>query len=373
MTSNNLERLSYLKFLLSIEGIGPQKILSIVSKFDSIEKLIESPKANLNSIEGINTVLSNRIITSKTNFNKIKDETEKEILDLAKHNARIITYWDKDYPTLLKEIFYPPILLYLLGSVKKIDENALAIVGTRMPTVYGKNQAEIFTRDLTNKNLVIVSGMARGIDSIVHQTVLRSGGYTIAVIGSGIDIIYPPENKKLFQQISEQGLIISEYSLGTKPDAQNFPKRNRIISGLSLGTLIIETRINGGAMQTAAYAIDQNREIFAIPGNINSKQSEGTNSLIQRGEAKLVLSADDIIEELKTKLDVKDYKTLDKQHIELNLFEEKLLSVLKDEPKHIDELSKITSMSVPDCLVNLLMLEFKGIVKQLPGKVFTLN
>lgn len=373
MTSNNLERLSYLKFLLSIEGIGPQKILSIVSKFDSIEKLLESSKASLNSIDGINTVLSNRIITSKTNFNKIKDETEKEIVNLSKHSARIITYWDEDYPTLLKEIFYPPILLYLKGSLKKIENNTIAIVGTRMPTVYGKNQAEIFARELTNKNLVIVSGMARGIDSIVHQTVLQSGGNTIAVIGSGIDVIYPPENKKLFQQISEQGLIISEYSLGTKPDAQNFPKRNRIISGLTLGTLIIETRINGGAMQTAAYAIDQNREIFAIPGNINSKQSEGPNSLIQRGEAKLVFSAEDIIEELKSKLDVKESKKFDRQQIELNLFEEKLLSVLKEDPKHIDELSKITSMSVPDCLVNLLMLEFKGLVKQLPGKVFTLN
>jgi DNA processing protein len=264
-------------------------------------------------------------------------------------------------------------LLYLLGSIDTLKKNTIAIVGTRMPTSYGKYQAESMARELALNNIVVVSGLARGIDSIAHNSALKSGGKTIAVIGSGIDVIYPPENKNLFNKIIEQGLIISEYPLGTKPDAQNFPKRNRIISGVSLGTLIVETRLNGGAMQTAAYAIDQNREIYAIPGNINSKQSEGPNSLIQRGEAKLVLSVDDILDELINKLDVKKNKKNVEQNLMLNLFEEKIIAVLNEEPKHIDEISKLTSLSVSDCLVNLLILEFKGIVKQLPGKVFSLD
>lgn len=373
MTSNRLENLSYLKFLLSIEGIGPQKILSIVSRFNSKDILFDNSRTSLNSIEGINSILSQRIIEAKKNYDKIKAETEEEVSKIFKLNGRIITYWDDDYPILLKEIFYPPIILYLLGSLDKLENNNVAIVGTRMPTYYGKQQAEVLSSELAKRNLIIISGMARGIDSVAHKAAINNGGKTIAVIGSGLDIIYPPENKKLFNEIIDQGLVISEFPLGTKPDAQNFPKRNRIISGLSLGTLIIETKLTGGAMQTAAYAIDQNREVFAIPGNINCKQSEGPNSLIQKGEAKLVQNADDIIEELKSKLNIKANKKRVDEHVELNLFEEKLISALQEEPKHIDEISKITSMSVSDCLVNLLMLEFKGMVRQLPGKVFSLN
>lgn len=373
MTQDRLEILTYLKFLLSIEGIGPQKILSIFSKFNTKEKLFENSKFGLTSLEGINNVLSQRIVDAKKNFYIIKEDTEKEVDHLMKMNGRIITYWDEDYPDLLKEIYYPPIILYLLGNLSKIDNNNIAVVGTRMPTNYGKLQAELLTSELVKKNILIVSGLARGIDSIAHKSALDNGGKTIAVIGSGLNVIYPPENKKLFYDIIDQGLIISEFPLGTKPDAQNFPKRNRIISGLSLGTLIIETKLSGGAMQTAAYAIDQNREVFAIPGNINSKQSEGPNSLIQRGEAKLVVTADDIIDELKSKLVLKENKKETIENISLNLFEEKLVSVLQEEPKHIDEIAKLTSMSVPDCLVNLLMLEFKGIVRQLPGKVFSLS
>lgn len=373
MTPKQLENLSYLKFLLSIEGIGPQKIFSLLTKFSSLESLYEAQQANLLGIEGINRTLSQRILSAKSKINTIKEETEKEINKLAKLNAKIITFWDIEYPKLLKEIFYPPIILYVLGNLIELNQNNIAIVGTRMPSNYGKAQAEKFSNELAQKNLTIVSGLARGIDSIAHQSALKAGGRTIAVIGSGLDVIYPPENKKLFFEIIESGLIISEYPLGTKPDAQNFPKRNRIIAGISLGTLIIETKFTGGAMQTAAYAIDQDREIFALPGNINVKQSEGPNSLIQKGEAKLVTCAEDILEELKVKLNLIHDKSINRPNIELNLFEEKILSVLNEEPKHIDEIANITAMTIADCLVNLLMLEFKGLVRQLPGKVFSIN
>jgi DNA processing protein len=214
--------------------------------------------------------------------------------------------------------------------------------------------------------------MARGIDSISHNSAIKSGGRTIAVIGSGLDVIYPPENKKLFEKIVEAGAVISEFPLGTKPDAQNFPKRNRIISGLSLGVIIIETGITGGAMQTAAFALDQNREVFALPGNVGVKQADGTNLLIQRSEAELIRSAEDVILELELKLKPVLGKNIPKQQIDLSLFEEKILNVLNSEPLQIDKIASLTNSSTSDCLVNLLSLEFKGLVKQLPGKMFAI-
>lgn len=373
MSSDQLERISFLKFLLSIEGIGPQKIFSILTKFNNLESFQNSSPKSLLSIEGISNTLYQRITSSKKKINEIKEAAIEELNRLEKLKAKATTFWDEDYPAMLKEIYSPPIIIYTLGSFSAEDYNSIAIVGTREPTLYGKVQAERFSSLLAERKVTIISGLARGIDSAAHNGALKSGGRTIAVTGSGLDIIYPPENKKLYNQIIENGLIISEYPLGTKPDAQNFPKRNRIISGLSLGTLIIETRLNGGAMQTAAYALDQGREVFAVPGNINSKQSEGPNLLIQRGEAKLTSCADDIIEELKNRLKLKNHEKPAAPGIELNLFEDKILSTIKNEPKHIDEIALIASIPVSDCLVHLLMLEFKGLVVQLPGKVFRIN
>lgn len=214
--------------------------------------------------------------------------------------------------------------------------------------------------------------MARGIDSIAHSSALKSKGRTIAVIGSGLDVIYPPENRKLFDKISENGAVISEFSLGTKPDAQNFPRRNGIISGLSLDVIVVETGATGGAMQTAAFALDQNREVFALSGNVGVKQSEGTNLLIQKSEAELLISAEDVITELELKLKPVLGKNIQKQHIVLTLFEEKIMNVMNSEPLHIDKISSLANLTTSDCLVNLLSLEFKGLIKQLPGKMFAL-
>jgi len=233
-------------------------------------------------------------------------------------------------------------------------------------------QAEKISMDLAKQGITIISGMARGIDSIAHNSAIKSGGRTIAVVGTGLDVVYPPENKKLFEKIAENGAVVSEFTLGTKPDAQNFPKRNRIISGLSLGVVIIETGIAGGAMQTAAFALDQNREVFALPGNVGVKQSDGTNLLIQKSEAKLTKSGEDIILELELKLKPVLGKNIPKQQIDLSLFEEKIINVLNSEPLQIDRIASLTKMTTSDCLVNLLSLEFKGLIKQLPGKMFAL-
>jgi DNA processing protein len=187
-----------------------------------------------------------------------------------------------------------------------------------------------------------------------------------------MDVIYPPENDNLFAEITENGAVISEFKPGTKPDAQNFPRRNRIISGLSLGCIVIETGIHGGAMQTASFALDQGREVFAVPGNLGSRQAEGTNLLIQKGEAKLVASAEDVLIELNLKLKPVLGENIPRQQAELNLFEEKIINALSSEPIQIDKISSLTSLSTSDCLVHLLSLEFKGLVKQLPGKMFAL-
>jgi DNA processing protein len=366
----DFENITYLRLLLGVEGIGPQKILNLLTKFDNLKSILDSPIVRLMQVEGISNKLAYRIHNCRKSLGDSTEILKIEIDRLEKLNAKIITYWDSDYPEILKKIFYPPLIIYVLGNLNFRDNTSVSVVGTRQPSTYGKNMAEFFSRELVNKNLTIISGLARGIDSIAHETALKSGGRTIAVIGSGIDIIYPPENKKLFEKIKENGAVISEFELGTKPDAQNFPRRNRIISGMSLGTLVIETRLTGGAMQTAAYALDQNREIFAVPGNINIKQSEGPNSLIQRGEAKLVMCADDILQELNLRPEKSSsaYKPI--PNFELNLFEGKILNSLSSEPQYIDELAAATALNTSDCLINLLTLEFKGLVKQMPGKMF---
>lgn len=370
MSKISFDHLAHLKLLISIEGIGPQKIFSLLSQFHDFESITHADFNSLIRVEGINKILGSKIYSSKNNLSKVNSDLERELTSLQKIGGKLITFWDDEYPELLKRIYFPPVIIYTLGNFSGNDKFSIAIVGTRQPSPYGKALTEKFSTELAEKNITIVSGLARGIDSFAHIATLKAGGRTIAVTGSGLDVIYPPENKKLFDQIKERGVIITEFVLGTKPDAQNFPRRNRIISGLSLGTLIVETRINGGAMQTAAYALDQNREVFAIPGNLNIKQSEGPNRLIQKGEAKLVTCAEDILLELELQLKPEIGKNIPRPSVELNLFEEKLLSILDNEPKQIDEIASNLLMTTTDCLINLLTLEFKGLVKQLPGKMF---
>ncbi len=372
MSKLSLNELTYLNLLLSVDGIGPGKLRNLLSKFRSTKKILSAEYKSLLEVEGISTNLAKRIQGSNKFFIETKETVEKELEKLDKINAQIITVWDKEFPPILKKIYDPPLMLHIKGEFIEKDNYSIAIVGTRQPTNYGKVQAEKFSSDLANQGITIISGLARGIDSIAHSSALNNNGRTIAVIGSGLDIIYPPENMRLFEDISENGVIVSEYRLGTKPDAQNFPKRNRIISGLSIGCLVVETGLNGGAMQTAAFALDQNRETFAVPGNIGIRQSEGTNLLIQKGEAKLVRTAEDILVELELKLKPVVGKNIPKQNVELNLFEEKIIGTLTNEALHIDKISALTNLSTSDCLVHLLSLEFKGMVKQLPGKMFAL-
>jgi len=372
VTKLSLDQLTDLYSLLSVEGIGPGRIRNLLSKFNSTEKILSANYNSLIEVEGISGNLASRIQKINHQRLKIKDGVEGELQKLEKLKGRIITVWDEEFPSLLKKIFDPPLMLQIKGEILKKDDYSISMVGTRQPTNYGKIQAQKFAGDLARQNITTVSGMARGIDSITHSASLKNGGRTIAVIGSGLDVIYPPENNKLFEQIAENGAIISEFPLGTKPDAPNFPKRNRIISGLSLGCIIIETGVAGGALQTASFALDQNREVFALPGNVGVKQSDGTNLLIQKGEAELVRSAEDVLIELELKLKPVLGKNIPKQQVVLNLFEEKILNILDSEALQIDKIAADAKLSTSDCLVHLLSLEFKGMIKQLPGKMFAL-
>ncbi|MFQ5631434.1 MAG: DNA-processing protein DprA, partial [bacterium] len=247
---------------------------------------------------------------------------------------------------------------------------ALAIVGTRSPSTYGKQVAEKLTTGLAQEGFVTVSGFARGIDTVVHSETVKRGGQTIAVLGCGLDVIYPPENKTLAEKIIDKGAMISEFPFGTKPDAMNFPRRNRIISGLALGTIVVEARNKSGALITANLALDQNREVFAIPGSIYSPLSSGPHQLIKEG-AKLVSTIEDIFEEIPIQGELfqrHEYKIVDKEKLgQQNI---NILECLSNDPVHIDQLASKTNLATSELLALLLQLEFSGYVKQLPGKMF---
>jgi len=370
---SEFESLLKIRVLLSVEGIGPARALSLISKFSSINSIDFNSINYLQRIGGVSREIAQKIGLSFSNTDSARKNLEKDLRIISALGGTVISIWDEIYPKLLKRIYSPPLILYCLGDLSKLNESGIAVVGTRTPTQYGKDLTEKITIGLVQKGITIVSGLARGIDTIAHKSALKSNGITIAVTGSGLDKIYPPENKSLYNEIADAGIIITEFVPGTKPDAINFPKRNRIISGLSLGSVIIETRKNGGAMQTAGYALEQNREVFALPGSVNIQQSEGTNYLIQRAEAKLVTTAEDILCEFPM---FQQEKTRSENKFvipELNAFESKILDVLDNQGKQIDLIASLTGITVQNCLVHLLSLEFKGVVTQLPGKMFRRN
>ena len=353
--------------LSSVPRIGPHKIRALISHFGDPAAVLRASPRDLIRVPGIERKLASNIVHNKGGEKFADDQLRR----LNRIGGRIVTSWDPEYPDLLKKTYDPPALLFVLGRFTSSDKNALAIVGTRRPSSYGQTVAEMMTRSLTELGLTVVSGLARGIDTVAHSTALQSRGRTIAVIGSGLDVPYPPENKKLLDSIAQEGAVVSEFPMGTKPDATNFPRRNRIISGLSLGTIIVESCEDGGAMITASTALDQNREVFAVPGNITEKRSFGPNKLVREGRAKLVQRVEDILEELGPQMRhlVKAERSLVPQ-VELTLFERNILNVLSDQPLQIDAIAETAETSTADALVNLLSLEFKNLVRQLPGKMF---
>ncbi len=353
--------------LSSVPRIGPLKIRALVSHFGDPADVLSASPRELAQVPGIDKKLAS-YIAHHTDGEAFADEQLKR---LNKIGGRIVTQWDDEFPLLLKKIYDPPALLFVLGKFDAADAQSVAIVGTRHPTPYGQQIAEQFGRELAKLDITTVSGLARGVDTFVHSATIKAGGRTIAVIGSGLDVPYPPENKKLLDKIAAKGVVVSEFPMGTKPDAPNFPRRNRIISGLSLGTVVIESAEDGGAMITATTALDQNREVFAVPGNITEKRSRGAHKLIREGRAKLVTNIDDVLEELQLSAGSKTKVRVKQPKVDLTLFEQKIYDAIKSEPTHIDAIAESANVSPTDALVNLLSLEFKGLVRQLPGKLFT--
>ena len=368
------ENLKYLFYLTKVKNLGNVRIKNILAYCKDARNSFELSKHEMKRIEGIDKVTSEEIIKSRKLLNKYEKEFDSIIEETEKKNIKILSITDDEYPSNLKKIFDAPVLLYYKGKLFKEDKYSLSIVGTRTPTEYGRNVCERLTKDISELGIPVVSGLAKGIDSIAHRVALENDNTTYAVLGSGVDVIYPKDNKRLYDSIVEKGAVISEFEIGASPDKVNFPRRNRIISGISVGTLIVESGLRGGSLITGSFALDQNKEVFSIPGYIYSKKSEGSNELIKNGQAKLVTKVDDILDELSYKLKpiLKKSETEkeQKQIQQLNVFEKKIYDVLDYEPIFIDKISDLTKISISDCLVNLLSLEFKGIIKQIPGKCF---
>jgi DNA processing protein len=351
-------------------GIGNYSFKKLIDRFGSPEDVFAAPHEDLTKIEGISSRIA-RAIKDRS----ISDFIKKD-LDIAAHkNIKISIMTDNNYPSLLLELPDPPPIIYAYGSLDG-NMNSIAIVGSRSATDYGILVAGELSKELASGELGIVSGMAKGIDTAAHKGALAAGGKTIAVLGSGLARIYPAENEKLFHEISENGAVISEFPMTMRPNARNFPLRNRIICGMSLGTVVVEAAERSGALITARLAAEQGKEVFAVPGSIKSKTSRGTHSLLKQG-AKLVEHASDVIEELphfliddrgRNSTGNKGSKTV---AYSLAPDEELVFTALESYPMHIDSIVRKIGMEAGKLSGILLQLELKGIVHQSPGKYFS--
>jgi DNA processing protein len=366
--------------MMSMEGIKDWIILNMIpgvgsSTFRRLIKFFGSPSAVLNTslkelamVRGLTPSVCQSIIDHRASI-----EVDEELRLIEKHNCNIITIEDQTYPSALKAIHDPPPLLYIKGELTEADSNSIAIVGTRNASPYGKMASEKLSNQLASRGITVVSGLAHGIDTYAHNGALSAGGRTIAVMGNGLDIIYPSENAKLFDAIVNSGAVISELSMGTQPRRGMFPQRNRLISGISLGTLVVEASRQSGALITADLALEQGREVFAIPGPIYSEESKGTNWLIKQG-AKLVDSVEDILEELpshsfqQTDDNIKNEDAIVESQLPQD--EGTIWKVIGSSPIHIDDISRQSGLPIFKVCSILVMLELKGLVQQLSGKMF---
>ena len=359
----NADELKYWVAFSGIPGVGRVRVAQLREHFGSLQDAWKAPEGKLKQA-GLDSRSVDALVTLRP---RISVDAEMEKLERHRVNALICE--DPRYPSRLKEIYDYPAVLYVKGSLPAEDESCLAIVGTRRPTVYGRQVTEEVVTDMARSSIPIISGLARGIDSVAHRSALDAGGKTVAVFGSGLDIVYPAENARLAQAIIDHGALVSEYPLGVKPKAENFPLRNRIMSGLSLGVLVVEAGERSGALITAQQAIEQDREVFAIPGSILSPASQGTNRLIQEG-AKLVRNYADILQELNLTIVVQQAEI--KEFSPANEVESAILKQLSSEPSHIDEVCRRSGLTMPEVSSTLAMLELKGIARQVGNMNYVL-
>ena len=344
-----------------VPGVGATRFYKLLEVFGSMKQAWSAKPEQLQRVVGAKAV---------SGWLKVKNgwDGEAELAQLERNQLQVFCRNDAAYPDNLKNIALPPPVLYCRGSLKPEDVNAVAVVGTRHPTPVGANHARKLAYQLSSQGITIVSGLARGIDSWAHRGALEAGGRTVAVLGCGLDVVYPPENRELMEEIAAQGAVITEYPLGTKPLAGNFPARNRIISGLSLGVVVVEATADSGSLITADFAADQGREVFAMPGNVDNEGSKGPHKLIREG-AVLVESYRDILEELKLP-EVNPVKGDPGLAMELDELEAQVYTVLGHEPLHINEIQRQTALAAAQVSFVLTQMELKGIAKRFPGQLY---
>ncbi|MHB8391710.1 MAG: DNA-processing protein DprA [Acidobacteriaceae bacterium] len=355
-------------------GVGSRRLLALMKYFQSAERAFHASAQEVVNVPGFGKGTADVLISDRLEALEAAAAQIERLPD----DTRIITYFDEEaYPRALKRIYSPPPLLYARGNSNLLQsEMMLAIVGSRKTSEYGRRAAEEFAEAIAREGVTIVSGFAKGIDTIAHHACFEAGGNTIAVLGSGVDVIYPYSNIAFSQELLEsgRGAIVSELPLGTKPEARNFPWRNRIVSGLARATIVVESEEQGGSMITASLALDENRDVFAVPGDIFRSSSSGPNQLIRESRAKLASGASQVLQELGwgSGATAKRPQTIDRAT--LSIFEAKIVDVLEAAggPLQVDALAERAGLDVQDILVQLLGLELKSIVRQMAGKQFVL-
>ena len=345
-----------------IPGVGTQRYRALLARFGKLSEAWRATRSELKEA-GLDDRTIRHIAEQRA---EIEPDAEWERLQAA--GVRAITWDDADYSPRLREIGDAPPVIYVRGELSPVDDISVAVVGTRRPTPYGRQVAEEMSHQLAANRITIVSGLARGIDAIAHRAALSAGGRTLAVLACGLDMVYPPEHKKLAAEIAERGALISEQPLGTQPRGDFFPRRNRILSGISLGVLVVEGDVKSGALITADFANDQGREVFCVPGSVFSAQSRGTNLKIQRSEAKLVLNVDDVLEELNLKAAPQQIAMI--ELAPATDTEAGLLRHISREPVHIDEVCRESGLPVSTVSSLLAMMELKGLVKEMGSKSY---
>ncbi|MCG0274602.1 MAG: DNA-processing protein DprA [Thermosediminibacteraceae bacterium] len=359
-----MAELELLVALNMIPYLGPVRIRGLLNCFKTYHDFMNATRNTFLEVPGINQKICNVILESRKKVNPFE-----EIKKAAELGAKIITFEDKEYPRLLIEIYDPPPVLYALGEVSVLNQESIAIVGTRKPTSYGRKIAEQMAEELAEFNINVVSGLARGIDSYAHRGALKAGGPTTAVLGCGIDIVYPPENYEIMKEIIKAGCVVTSFPIGTRPLSSNFPARNRIISGISRGTVVVEAAEKSGSLITADFALEQGREVFAVPGSIFSPYSRGTHKLIKQG-AKLVENVNDILEELnlKKKTDFSMENGSDITSIISTTQEEnEVLNLIDYHPVSIELLVQKTGKSPQEINAIITRLQLKDLIVFLPG------
>jgi DNA processing protein len=362
MTTTDDGDLKYWVAFSRITRIGSVRAGLLYERFGNMEAAWHASRSDLGAA-GLDRGTVASIVEARPEI-----DPDAEMERLHKTGVKAYAWRDDAYPRNLKEVDDHPPVLYVRGELEQADEWSVAIVGTRRATPYGRQAAEHFAADLARQRITVISGLARGIDAVAHRAVLNAGGRTIAVLACGLDLVYPPEHAKLAQEMIEHGALVSDYPLGTQPRSEYFPRRNRILSGLSLGVLVVEGDVDSGALITARIAIDQNREVFAVPGSIYSPTYRGANKLIQEGEAKLVTRTEDILEELN--LTQTTHQPELREVVAADATEAALLRVLSHQPTHIDEVQRASGLPIAAVSGALAVLELKGMVRQIAPMSF---